>query len=1111
MLHFILGEAGSGKSTCIIENIRQKSAEGKNIFVIIPEQFSFEYERKMYNELGSEMFNKINVLSFTRLAKTIFDKFGSRSGEYADENTKTVLMYLAMKEIEENKALMYFTRQAKSRAFINEALEIVADLRRASVSPDMFSAKLISADKKVREKACDISVIYTAYDRIMTERGYKDSLSDITEAAAIANINDFFEDSVFFIDEFESFSADEREMIDIAIAETSDLYISLCTPEISSNEFSLFATVNNTYKILKEIAVKYDKDCEDIILERPLRFKNDSVRQLSRSIFRKNAISANGGDFIRITEAKDMYQESDFVCSYIKYLVNECGYKYGEISVISRHLTDYEFILSSAMERYDIPCFFDTEKSVAHTSVVLLLTSLLELVEKKMVNSDTLFRYAKTMLTPLDIQQISELENFCYKWNIDGQMWENNFVLSGLPDNNETAYMEELRNVLVVPVIELREKCRSKNTSEICRNIYGFFEEQHITNAVKQLISDYKENGLTDMASEINRIWGCIIDIFDIMTDMLPDEKMPLSVFRELFVLVLKQNKFLNPPQRLDIVSVVSAEKARLNSPRVVFIIGANEGIFPYAARSSGLLSDTDKEAFARMGIDISKDTKRLLTDERFTVYRLVSFASERVIMTYPLSDASGGSKYPSYILSQISGMYDDNIRTNASDYDILFYSPTLKSAYYNYVQSYFDNSVKSASLRKAVMADPYYGRKIEFLDSLKPNSDHKIYDKNLILKLLSDRLVVSATSFEEYNLCHFKYYCRYALRIAARGRKEINFLELGNLVHMCLENIFAQCSSKADFLALTDEQITENIKEFSQKYKENYLGGDFGKNARFDAKFRKLTEDTLSLIDHLKEELKNSEFIPIKYEFELSEANGVEPVTLKTKDGIEVILKGKIDRVDIFEDGGERFIRIIDYKTGEKKFNLDNILFGIDMQMLLYLFSITGEKTPFGDTVPAGVLYMPSGKIDLDRKRSDKNGKPDYLNKYYKMTGVLLKEVRVLQAMEESIEGIFVPAKLTAEARKKGTFILDKNRSSCLTREQFARLKKHAQKLLRDMADELYSGNISATPLNYDKNRNVCDYCDYREICGNIPRLRERMIPDDIDKIKAEILGDEK
>lgn len=1114
MLQFILGEAGSGKSSAIIEMIKERAESGKKIYVIVPEQFSFEYERKMYMSLGSAVSNSINVLSFTRLAGLIFDTIGNRSGEYADDNARTVLMYLAMKEIQKSKSMLYYARQAESRTFINDALDMVADLRRAAVTSESFSSRILSADEKIKDKAMDIAMIYSAWDRVLAERGFRDSLTDITEASALANMNDFFEGSICFIDEFDSFSPDELEMIDTIASSCSELVVSLCTPETEKKDYSLFVTVTKTFAKLVTIAEKYSLEYKTGILDKPLRFENAAVEKLSRNIFRRKSAPVSSEECIQITEAKDLYQEADFVCSYIRKLVSENKYRFGEISIASRQPEEYDMILKAALERYGIPYFSDTENSVMHTSIVILITSLLEIIGSKKTDSDAVFRYAKTFLTPLMPEQTAFLENFCYKWSIDGEMWETPFSETGLAaseKSDELERAEQYRKILAEPVFELREKCRNTSASAMCRNIYEFLEEQKITERVKSLITGYQENEMTDMASELTRLWGCIMDAFSTVSEILGDEKMKPDAFAELFTLIIKQNKFLSPPQKLDIVSVVSAEKARLSGQKVIFVMGANEGILPCASGQSGLLSDTDKEAFGNMGIDLGRDTRRVLADERFIVYRLFSAASERIMISYSLSDAQGGTRFPSYILPQISGMYSDNIRRRASDYDILFYSPTPASAYHNYVQNMFDSSEKSASLRAALLELPEYRHRIEYLDSVSPDGEHRIENTDLLARLMGMKLAVSATSFEEYTLCHFKYFCHHALHIAARDRKELNLMELGSIVHSCLENIFSGCSSKEEFINLPEERIIAEITEFSEKYRAENLGGDFGKNARLNAKFEKFTEDTLHLVNHLKQELSASKFIPEKFEFEIIESDGTSPVRIKRSDGTEIVLKGKIDRIDSYtdEETGEKFIRIIDYKTGVKKFSLENIIFGIDMQMLLYLFSITGSGGPFGDTIPAGVLYMPSGTVALNRDRDDDSDVSEYLSGFYHMNGVVLKELKVLRAMEESIEGVYIPAELTAEARKKGTFELKKS-SSVLTRPQFERLRNHTYSLLEKMAEDFYGGSISAEPLNFDSSRDVCAYCDYREICGNFPRRRERPVPDNAEELLASVLGND-
>lgn len=1097
-----MGEAGNGKTSQMIKLISEAAKDNNLVYVIIPEQFSFEYERKLYNELGSRISNKINVFSFTRLAKHICDIYGGKSGEYADENTKTAIMYLALNKIKENKSLMFFNRQAKTSDFITNSLELVSSLRRAGVSPQELTQKLSSFDDKTRVKAEDLAVIFSVYDSVLSQLGYKDNLNDITEAAACANMNDMFEDSYVFVDEFESFSPDELQMLEVIVAQAKELYVALCTPDTDSGEFSVFATVNSTYSKLRRIASKYSVGYREKMLTAGMRFKNEALVLLSRGVLRKRRPETEANGCVKITEARDMYDEVEYVCASIKELIRCGGYRYSQICVVSRQLEEYSMILEETMKKYEIPYFIDTQKSIMHMSLVLYITSLLTLISTRKMSSEVIFRYAKTGLACADLVETSVLENYCYAWDIDGDMWNEEFTLPG-----ECEKAEEVRQKLVIPVIKLREQCRDACAGDICRYIYEFLLQQGAADKVSYLISQYKADGCADMASEISRLWGSIMDIFNVLVSVLGNVKLTAEEFRDIFTVMLRKNSLLNPPQKLDIVSCISAQKARLNDPAVTFVLGVNEGIMPYAQKVSGLLSDSDINGFAAVGIDISKDTRRLLTDERFTVYRVFSSAGEKLFITYPLADTMGSGRFPSFLISQIRHMFSDNIFGYTSDRDMVFYSPTPESAYYNYVQHYFDNNMMTASVREVLTELDEYAARIACLDAADPSHDHRIEDGSLLRDLIGDKLELSATSFQEYNLCHFKYYCNHALGIKPRRKKEYNTMESGNLIHMCLENILRECSTKQQLLALTPAQINEKTAKYAKIYREQQLGGDYKNSARLDAVYEKFTQDISLLVEHLQQELNQSKFFPDRFEFVLSEKNN-SSMTIRTDDGIEVILKGKIDRIDKYEENGETFIRIVDYKTGAHSFSLTKVMFGIDMQLLLYLFSVTGPDGCYKDSIPAGILYMPSGRIPIERDRDECGEKDDYLNRYFHMTGMVLKELPVLEAMEEGISGVYIPARLTAEARKKGTFVLDKTRTQALTRRQIERLRNHADILMRCMAQDLYSGDISASPLITKNDADVCNYCDYWDICGNVPRIREKVIPDDANQKVQDMLG---
>ena len=694
------------------------------------------------------------------------------------------------------------------------------------------------------------------------------------------------------------------------------------------------------------------------------------------------------------------------------------------------------------------------------------------------------------------------LENYCYKWDIDGDLWLSEFEF----DKNEK--IEEIRTQLITPIVKFKNSCEDATGYEICKALYTLLEEVNAPKNVSGLAQSYKESGYSDIAKEIKKLWADLMDMLDVLASLLKDKKIDIENFKNIFIAMLKNETYSMPPQRLDTVTVASAETARLNSPKVTFVVGVNDGIFPSAEKPTGLISDSDKEVLASVGIQLLRTAKDMISDERLVVYKALSSASEKLYLSYPLTDNSGRGKYPSFIIEQVEEMFDGALKMYSDKMGAVFYSKTLKSAYYNYVQGYEKNDEEYLSIKQVLSEDEFYKTKLEFLDKASNNPDFRITEKELVKGIFSNKLRISATRFENYNLCHFKFFCQNGLKIRQRVKKEINALEKGNIIHYCMDKLLSSCKTKEEFYALTKSQIVKQINDYAQEYKEKELGGDIGKSQRFIVKFKKTVEGIVDLVLHIQEEFRQSKFRPVNFELEISDRQGNAPIRLKTKDGIEVILTGKVDRVDMFEDNGKRYIRVIDYKTGSKSFSLENLMYGLDMQMLLYLFALIDENGMYAGSVPAGVLYMPSGNLQCDSDRGDLKDIADRINSQYKMKGVVLKNRAVLQAMEERIDGVYIPAKILKSDTGEGEIMLNKQHSTFLTEKQFKRIKEHANRLLTEMAEGLYDGDISANPL-VSGNWSSCNYCDYWDICGNVPNVRNREMVKDKETMN-EFLGDE-
>lgn len=1099
MLNFILGGAGSGKSYLMMQKINQLINNGNKVIFIVPEQFSFETDKKLYNFLGSENFNKILSVSFTSLAKEIFEKFGSRSGEYAEEIHKFILMNKTVKEIEKNKSFQYFNKQSQKINFIGDALKIVTEFRQCGILSEEFMRFVNSADSKYNEKIYDLALIYYTYDNMLKENNLKDSLTDISEAAAVADLNNFFDRHIVFIDEFESFTGDEYEMIDTIISQAKDVYTALRLENIGKNQYGVFDSVEKTWKSFYQTAKKYNVEIVTENLKNTIKYKNDDLAYLNKNIFRNFRKEQRYSENINIIECRDLYEEVDYISSQIKELVMNDNYLYSDIAILSRQLNEYTYIFEAAFRKYNIPYFMDIKKSAFHTVIMQLVINAVNILCESRPDTETILKYIKTQLNDITIKEISEIENYCFEWDIKGEQWFSPFTA----EIEKKPGIENTRKKVMTPIINLRSKCKDADCKKICKSIYEFLYETKVPIRLSELCGKLNDMGLTYQAKEQKRIWDMLMSVLDAISEI--GGIMTMSEFHNLFTAVIKQITYSIPPQTLDGVHIAEAETARLDSPKAVFVLGVNEGYFPMASHKSGLLNEKDRIKFEKSGLRLSRDTDELISDEKLIVYKTLTYASDKLFISYPLSDNTGSARYPASILNQIRNMFENEILSVASDKDIVFYSSTPQAAYFNYIQNFSNSDSNIADLRIVLKDYPYYTARINYLKKVSSQKEFNIDDTRLMKKIYSNTLNISATGLEEFNLCHFKFFCNSGLKLKNRRKRQIGNLEQGNLIHQCLESVLSSCKSKEEFDNLSRNQINKIIENCAKEYFESNMGGDIKINARLESNLKRIEENIYQIISHLQNELKQSEFRPVEFEFNINK-NGIAYLT--ADNGVEIILRGIIDRIDIYESNGEKYIRVIDYKTGKKVFSMSSLLYGINLQMLLYMFTITSSKGAYSDCYPAGVLYMPSGEIICGRDRDESGSMEEYLNKHYKMNGVVLNDRSVLNAMEKDIQGIYIPAKLLKGDTGDGELLLNKRSSSCLTSSQFKKLRQHTEKLIINVCNELYGGNIDADPLIIFGN-NPCDYCDYWSICGNMPCEKYREADKNAEEEMLKIISD--
>lgn len=1092
MIEFITGAAGSGKSTRMTDNISQQADMGKEICIIVPEQFSYEFDKKLYKKIGAEKFNKLISLSFTGFARHLFQIYGDscRNGDYADETARMIMIYEAVSAFQKNpESNGYFRRQSSRPGFAEEILKLIEEMKKSGITPKLLLEKSAFLDKKLMDKTADVAMIYLEYERLLNQYGFKDKFDDIKEAAKIANLNRYFADKSVFIDEFESFTGDQLELIKVILADAENVCISLRTDDVNAGEYTLFETVNSTYRKLKGICRELGKSCILSQCSGSYRFKNSDIAYLSSNILRNTAAEpkkAPAPENIKIFEAKDYYSECEYVCAAIKRLIfSDRTLRYNDIAVISNNIEAYSEVLKAAMERYEIPCFLSIEKPVMHTVIMIFFSSLLDIISKREFNSELIFRCMKCGLLDISLTDISLLENYCYKWGIDGELWEQSFTA----DDIHLEKLEQIRRSFIEPVIKLKRRL-SKNlpANRFCMYLYEYLcrcgAEKNLARTMGRLIKANKDNE----AAELKRLWSCLIDILDSVSDTLDDKEISASEISRIIKSLIGRINYSVPPQTLDSITAASARTARLNSPRVIFVMGANDGDFPNTVNTHGIFSETDKQQLADNGIEISRRLQDLIASERLVVYKSLSAASEKIFVTYPLSDLSGQAKYSAPVIDGIINLFGNNdIRITEAQLSPDYYAVTMKSAFYHYMQDIKRCDSSTAVLKKLLMEDIEYRRRLDY--TLNRSAQHEKYTVSTDIMeqlMFFEPLKISPSAFELYNKCHFQYFCQECLRLYKREKVVLDRRYSGSIIHRCFYSIISN-HSKEDFINLSYDELKAEIKKSSEKFVEEEMGGDFAKNPRFELGFRKLSDRLVRIFIHTQQELMASSFTPESFELNLRDKEINSEIELSFGSGKSLSFGGIVDRADTCIIGDEKYVRIIDYKSSKKKIDTYKLSNGINMQMLLYLFAITQQGGCYSDCKPAGVLYSPVtiSTVKANDSRSDTENL-SAINSGLKSDGLVLGNRNVLEAMESGIAGKYIPVNLDKNND------IDKN-SSCISLAGFEKLRKYAYRKLREMAESVYSGDASAVPLYFKSEDNGCLYCPYTGVCGNYPPVRIR------------------
>ena len=1122
MLKLVSGGTHSEREELFINLIKQASDADMDILVIIPDQFSFEYDKKLYYALGAKAFNKIQTVGFNRLAELMSKKYGSNSKETADDNAKIITMYKAVKRLKATGDVKFYEKSLKKSSFISDSIDLVTDFVQSGISPEDLRVASEKSDGSLQSKLYDMSRLYEFYLDELDKAGLKDSLTALGECCELAEENDFFKDKFIFIDSFSDFSVDELKLIDCMLKQAAQITVSLIISHEnkSRNNQSPFAQTIRTAQNLKNIAMSKNLGIDEIELKAAENRCSCEIEHLDENLYFNKPSEFNKSENIKILSGTDIYEETEYVCSEISRLVREENYKYKDIAVILGNIHETASVLEGTFERYDIPCFIDYSKGAGQSALVLYLKSIFDCIITRNWNTEKLLRYIKSPLSDFLDYDICDIENYCITWNVDGNMWESEFTAPADSDSN-LARINETRIRIIEPLSEFKDSCKNASSQDICLALFNFLDKiklsQQMFSKIKTASSDNEKD--FELAREYKQLWKTVLSAVSAIYSRFDDEKISLREFSDIFNLMICGMSVSKPPQTVDCVRIASTNHSRLSDVKIAFVMETNSGVFPSDINNSCLLTHSDKKKLEQLKLNVSSSAMRQIERERLNVYLALTMPTDKLYVTYSESDFQGTAKLPSVVVPMLKRMFGD-MESKIQDIPIDFFCTSYRTAFYKYLEKSSDRNSLIAAIRESLKCSDFYESKLNYVNSASKKQEHKLSDEMAEKLFFSHDMNLSATRVKDYYSCPFSYYCKYGLKLKAPIPVEINPMNTGNLIHSCFEKIMSikvENDKKVynnDFPQLSDKIIKERIHEEFINYANEHMGGDFGKTASFNAAMKRLENSAFFAVKNIQTELTDSLFVPEAFEYNLTKDSGESILQLKLDEEIKINIRGSIDRADIFtSQSGEQYIRIVDYKTGDITLRLEEIYNGLNLQMLIYLLAVTQRKNDLnqnGTLKPSAILYSHINFIKAGFTPEEieilKNGESldeELVRKRastYKPDGIMVENEFTLKALNKRFSGAFTPFKFTSKGEISG------NGKKPVSEEYFLGLEQFALMKLYEMADKLKCGEILADPIETSKFL-TCTYCDYWSICGNSsPKNPRKAEKSDIDKINEKI-----
>ena len=1108
-LQLILGGSGSGKTTYLYDEVIRLSMEHpqEQYFLIVPEQFTMQTQKDIVTRHPNHGTMNIDIVSFARLAYRIFEELAVEQLSVLDDMGKS--MVLRKVAAAQKRQLVLFGGQLSKPGFVGQLKSMLSEFYQYGITPEALREMAPSARSPLlRQKLEDLALVEQSFQEyieghyITTEQVLDVLCRLIPESGLIRN-------SVIALDGYTGFTPVQYRLTELFLVYAKQVYVTVTADEAAGIYGKM--GIQNLFYMSRQMAVRLSEIAEknqvkklpDIMLgeQKNRRFaRRPELAWLEQNLFRygtETAYTGEATDSIVFFQASNPSGEVSHIVHEIQRLVQEGKARYREIAVITGDLPGYGKEITHQFTQNQIPHFMDDKKNVLDNCLVELIRASLEAVRQDF-SYESVMRYLRTGLVSQERTMVDRLENYILAMGIRGgkrfrETWERTY--RGAGDLNVTE-VNAFKDRVLAPLFAMQERFRQADLT-----IAG------MTEAVLTLLADcraeeqlesYQEYftkiGEHRLAKEYGQVYGLVTELLKRLSDLLGEERVSRKEYLEILDAGFAELKVGVIPAVADRVVVGDITRTRLAHIRVLFFAGVNDGIVPARKERGSLLSDRDRDFLGEHHLELAPTAREESFQQRFYLYLMMTKPSKQLILSWCRTGADGKSRRPSFLIGELRAMFPNAVLTDQETqadpeiYSVAEAKQRLSAKLGQYRDGQLEQDEENAQFLELYR---WFASSKDNQETLRRFMDAAffVYEQQGISHavakaLYGEILSGSVTRLEQYAACAYSHFLRYGLELLERKRFELASSDIGTLFHESIDLCFRRVKEKQyDWHTMTNETRDMLVEECVAAVTENYGNTILGSSARNRYLAQRVEQITKRTVWALQQQIKKGDFIPAGFEVSFSAADNLSAMKIALSESEALHLRGRIDRMDVCEDGGKVYVKIIDYKSGSTSFDLLALYYGLQLQLVVYMDAVTEMAQhyyPDKEVVPAGILYY-----NIADPLAEKKGQPDpekidaEILKKLRMNGLVNSELEVVRHLDRTIEkeSDVIPVVLKDGEVQAG-------RSSVANRERFARLSQFVHRKLKEAGQEILDGEIGVAPYK-NGQRTACDYCPYHAVCG--------------------------